>query len=128
MDALKIVRIIIPALLLLTGGCSGIVLKAPVWLGDSGVSEMCEESGLYSFTHGGVTKEFAVHLIEVAEIYDVCDTEDAAMRARACIVNDYSIYVSSGINCPADLAHELSHGFGNHFVDQRRTFRQRSYG
>jgi len=85
----------------------------PVWLGDEGVSEMCEASGIYEYTHQGETKEFEVHLTSQADMSTYCTNGPA----QACIVDDYDIYVTPGVTCTRSMAHELSHGFGMDFVD-----------
>ncbi|MEP4148316.1 MAG: hypothetical protein ABJL54_13950 [Halioglobus sp.] len=102
---------------------SGCTISYPVWLGDKGVSQMCEESGTYEFTHNQMTREFAVHLVDENGIRLACGY---GRDAAACIVNGYDIYVSPGVICPKQMAHELSHGFGLHYVD--RPSREHDHG
>ncbi|MEP6388487.1 MAG: hypothetical protein ABJ056_01070 [Halioglobus sp.] len=98
-------------------GCSSI--SYPVWLGDDGVAEMCESDGLYSYTHVGETKEFEVHLVDSQGISENCGKFlDGGRDIRACILFDRNIFVTPGPTCQKDMAHELSHGFGMHFVDR----------
>ena len=103
------------ASLLLLSGCT---ISYPVWQGDKGISQMCEKSGTYDFTHNQMTREFAVHLVSEQEIRFACGFGRDGRVAAACIVNGYDIYVSRGVICPIQVAHELNHGFGLHFVDR----------
>ena len=85
---------------------------------------MCEQSGIHTYTHEGVTKEFNVHLTEQDAMYDICGMtrtgsgiDARTVPANACILNNHDIYVTPGRTCPKSMAHELSHGFGMDFVD-----------
>ena len=93
-------------------------LLIPVWFGDPGVEEMCQQSGVQQYTHRGETKEFNVHLTSREDMYDICGNARNGKPARACIQNNYDIYVTPGMMCSHSMAHELSHGFGMHFVDR----------
>ncbi len=104
--------------------CSSI--QYPVWLGDNGVEEMCESDGTYSFTHLGVTKEFEVKLVNEAEIFKACGPGRGihdTLSIKACILGGKKIFVQPGNLCPKFMAHELSHGFGMHFVDRPQVHR-----
>ena len=101
-------------IVLLLTGCS---IVRPVWMGDEGVSEMCESTGVYDFTHEGVTKQFTVILMDWRDVQDFC-TNLTGRPAKACISGGYFIYAPEGMFCEKSMAHELSHGFGMHFVDR----------
>lgn len=100
---------------------SGCTISYPIWLGDKGVSTMCEESGTYDFTHNQMTKEFAVHLVDEQALRVACGSGREGRFVAACIVNGYDIYVSPGVVCPQQMAHELNHGFGLHYVDRPKS-------
>ena len=108
------------AILLSPSFMTGCVISQPVWLDDSGVAELCSESGTFSFTHNGVTRPFKVNLVDDKEIFESCGHDRYGQPAAACIINSYDIYVKPGILCPRHMAHELSHGFGLHYVDRPR--------
>ncbi len=114
-----------PAILffaLLLTACSSI--DYPVWLGDNGVGRMCESDGTYSFTHLGVTKEFEVNLVNESKIYETCGSGlHNGYSVQACILNNKRIFVKPGNLCAKHMAHELSHGFGMHFVDRPQVHR-----
>lgn len=97
---------------------SGCTIQYPVWLGHADISQMCEQSGIYNFTHHGDTKEFSVHLVDRIDIPKICGIAHDGNIAQACIINNFDIYVAPGRGCPNSMAHELSHGFGLHFVDR----------
>lgn len=96
-------------ILLLLTGCSHI--KYPVWLGDDGIDEMCESTGVYDFTHRGETKQFTVTLMDWRDVMDFC-TNMTGVPARACILDNYFIYAPDGVTCAKSMAHEVGHGFG----------------
>ena len=102
-------------ILLLLSGCT---IQYPVWLGDEGVAEMCESEGVHSFTHEGEKRAFHVSFVQPEDMYAICGDARNGKPARACIINNADIYVTPGVNCPKSMAHELSHGFGMHFVDR----------
>jgi len=103
-------------LVLLASGCSSI--SYPVWLGDEGVAQMCEHEGTFSYTHLGVTKQFEVNLVDTEGLYEACGKgQHYGNPVLACILNSERIFVTPGNACPKHMAHELSHGFGMHFVD-----------
>ena len=101
-------------ILLLLSGCT---IQYPVWLGDEGVAEMCQGTGVYDYTHEGVTKQFTVTLMDWRDIQDFC-TNLTGRPAKACISGGYFIYAPEGMFCEKSMAHELSHGFGMHFFDR----------
>ena len=98
-------------------GCSSI--SYPVWLGDNGVEQMCESDGLYAYSHLGVTKQFEVHLVDAQGISEHCGQGmHQGNQIEACILGNKKIFVKPGNKCASHMAHELSHGFGLHFVDR----------
>ena len=102
---------------------TGCAVSYPVWLGDSGVSELCSESGISNFTHNGVTRPFNVNLVDDTEILENCGHDRYGAPAVACIINGFNIYVQPGALCAKHMAHELNHGFGLHYVDRPRVNR-----
>jgi len=102
---------------------SGCTLQYPVWLGQGEINTMCTQSGLHNVDHDGVTRNFYVHLVDHQEIKEICGIAHNGNFAQACIVDNFDIYVPLGRNCPVSMAHELSHGFGLHFVDRPRVGR-----
>ncbi|MEP0203145.1 MAG: hypothetical protein ABJ084_02280 [Halioglobus sp.] len=89
---------------------------------------MCEQPGTYAFTHQGNTKEFSIHLVDHLDIPKICGIAHDGNIARACIINNVDIYVAPGNSCPDSMAHELSHGFGLHFVDRPIVGRDINHG
>ncbi len=87
-----------------------LTLTIPIWLGDPGVAQMCEQAGPHAFTHRGETRVFTVHHLSWEGVNEFCG-------ARACIVNKKDIYVSKGVTCTRSMAHELSHGMGVRYMD-----------
>lgn len=106
-------------------GCS---IQYPVWLGDEGVARMCMQSGIYDYTHNGVTKQFSVQITDPLDMYKACGTSRDGRHAQACIIDNYTIFATPGRNCTKSMAHELSHGFGMHFVDRPLTRSGDSHG
>jgi len=118
------IQVLAMCLPLMATGCS--TIDYPIWLGDQNVAEMCESDGRYSFTHGGITKQFEVNLVDPRGVSEACEKGPSQGLHRgddilACIVNSEQIFVSPGNSCPSHMAHELSHGFGLHFVDRPPT-------
>ena len=101
-------------ILLILTGCSHI--KYPVWLGDPGIAEMCESTGVYDFTHRGETKQFTVVLMDWRDVMDFC-TNMTGVPSKGCIIDNYFIYAPEGKLCATTMAHEVSHGFGMDFID-----------
>ncbi len=98
------------ALILLLSGCA---LNTPISQFDAGVSDLCD-GGEQSYTHGGVTKTFTVYPLDSTDdIYTHCGPD-----AKACLIMGEVMYVPSGPGCAKSVAHELNHGFGNHWVDR----------
>ena len=104
-------------LVFLASGCSSI--SYPVWLGVEGVARMCEHEGKFSYTHLGVTKQFEVNLVDAEGLSEACGKgQHNGSPVQACILNNERIFATPGNACPMHMAHELSHGFGMHFVDR----------
>ena len=94
-------------------------MSYPVWQGDEGVAKMCESDGTFSYTHLGVTKQFEVHLVDSQAISETCgEYLHRGSEIQACILSGSKIFVTPGNGCQRHMAHELSHGFGMHFVDR----------
>ena len=111
------------AILLSPSIMTGCVVSQPVWLGDSGVAELCIESGTSNFTHNGVTRSFKVNLVDDSGILENCGHDRSGVPAVACIISSFDIYVQPGVLCAKHMAHELNHGFGLHYVDRPRVGR-----
>jgi hypothetical protein len=113
------VRLLPFLLVLVSITACGITLVKPVWFGDDGIAEMCT-GGQHQYTYEGQTKTFNVHLTQPQDIYEICgEARYGTGPAQACIIG-LDIYTPPGVNCPKHVAHELNHGFGNHFVDRPR--------
>jgi len=97
---------------------AGCTISYPIWLGDDRVTEMCEKSGIYTFSYNGVSRNFSVNLIPESSLHRVCGYGRTGNIAEACIFNSYQIYVTQGVDCARKMAHELNHGFELHFIDR----------
>ena len=95
-----------------------ITLLVPVWFGDTGVAELCESDGVKTYTHRGTTVEFEVHLTSREDMFKHCGDAHNGRPARACLVDNYHVYVTAGVMCSHSMAHELNHALGMHFVDR----------